>query len=237
MDKLYIVMPVYNEEGTIEKVVDEWCPVVDAIGNGSKLVIFNDGSTDGTSAILEGVKNKYPNMVITDKENTGHGPTCIAAYQFAIAEGANWVFQTDSDGQTSVNDFRFFWEKRKDYDFVIGHRANRKDGLARVLISRILKFTLLILFKVSIQDANAPFRLMNADRLRLHLPLIPDHFFIPNTLLSVMITRNREKVLWRNISFSPRSSGKSSLPLIRLSGLGIKLIKQLFEIKGLKLPQ
>ena len=62
MDKLYIVMPAYNEEGAIAKVVDEWHAVVESIGHGSKLVIFNDGSKDNTLNVLENIKNKYPNL-------------------------------------------------------------------------------------------------------------------------------------------------------------------------------
>lgn len=237
MDKLFIVMPAYNEEGTIEAIAQEWHSVVDSIGNGSKLVIFNDGSTDGTSVILNRIKNKYPNMMIIDKENTGHGPTCVVAYKFAVDQGADWVFQTDSDGQTESGEFWNFWEKRNDYDFIIGYRAKRADGLARILISKILKLALLLIFNVSVKDANAPFRLMKADQLHMYLPAIPSDFFIPNVLLSVMVTKNKKKILWREISFARRTSGQTSIPLIRFGGLGIKLIKQLYKMRDLELPQ
>ena len=50
MDKLYIVIPAYNEEENIENVVNDWYPVVTAHdGNGeSRLLIINDGSKDST---------------------------------------------------------------------------------------------------------------------------------------------------------------------------------------------
>ena len=53
MDKLYIVMPAYNEEANIEKTIEEWYPVVSQVGNGSKLVIVDDGSKDTTYKTME----------------------------------------------------------------------------------------------------------------------------------------------------------------------------------------
>lgn len=54
------------------------------------------------------------------RENEGHGPTLIRGYKQALAEHADFIFQTDSDGQTNPNEFESFWEKRHDYDAVFG---------------------------------------------------------------------------------------------------------------------
>lgn len=235
-DKLYIVMPVYNEGGAIEKVVAEWHSIVDSTGNGSKLVVLNDGSTDDTSAILERIKKNYPNMTVVNKNNTGHGPTCMTAYKFAVAEKADWVFQTDSDGQTKSGDFRSFWERRGDFHFIIGWRKDRKDGLARWCVSRTLKLAVWVTFGMAMKDVNAPFRLMHVERLRRYLPLIPDDYFLPNTLLSIMFAKNNEKIIWQEISFIPRTSGRSSVPFMRVAGMGIKLLSQLYKMRNMKLP-
>ena len=53
MDKLYIVIPAYNEEENIEAVIKEWYPIVERIGNGSRLVIIDDGSKDSTYSIMK----------------------------------------------------------------------------------------------------------------------------------------------------------------------------------------
>lgn len=52
MDSIYIVMPAYNEEGNIEKVVEQWYPILEGKGEGSRLVIADNGSTDRTHEIL-----------------------------------------------------------------------------------------------------------------------------------------------------------------------------------------
>lgn len=230
-------MPAYNEEAGIAKVVDEWHAVVESVGKGSKLVIFNDGSKDNTFGILQNIRNKYPNLIIMNKDNTGHGPTCTAAYQYAVTEGADWVFQTDSDGQTKSEDFYLFWEKRNRYDFIIGWRAKRRDSQERRFVTQVLKGVLFMIFKVLVKDANTPFRLMKADRLRRYLPVIPADFFLVNSLLSVMIIKNKEKLLWQKISFFSRASGRSSLPLIKFGKLGINLITQLYKLRNIRLPE
>ena len=54
MDKLFIVIPAYNEETNIRRTIDEWYPIVEKYnGDGqSRLVIINDGSKDNTYQIL-----------------------------------------------------------------------------------------------------------------------------------------------------------------------------------------
>ena len=52
-DKLYIVMPAYNEQANIETVVQQWHPVVEKVGADSRLMIVNDGSKDNTINIIK----------------------------------------------------------------------------------------------------------------------------------------------------------------------------------------
>ena len=69
MDKLYIVIPAYNEQETIQSVIEDWHPVAVAAGAESRLVIIDDGSKDNTYAMLKEAEAKltgeglrgYPN--------------------------------------------------------------------------------------------------------------------------------------------------------------------------------
>ena len=56
MDSLYIVMPAYNEEVNIEKVVEEWYKILEGKSDDSKLIIADFGSKDRTHEILENLK-------------------------------------------------------------------------------------------------------------------------------------------------------------------------------------
>ena len=81
-------------------------------------------------------------------------------YHPCFRHGADFVFQTDSDGQTLPSEFEQFWDQREAWDMVIGWRNNRQDGGSRIFVTRILRLVIRICFGVSVKDANTPFRLM-----------------------------------------------------------------------------
>ena len=103
MDKLYIVIPAYNEKDNIERTVNDWYPIIEKYkDNGeSRLVVINDGSKDNTYEILCRLAKTRPLLLPLTKTNGGHGSTVLHGYRFAIEQGADFVFQTDADGQTN----------------------------------------------------------------------------------------------------------------------------------------
>ena len=161
MDKLYIVIPAYNEEENIAQVVDDWYPVVEKYnGDGeSRLVIIDDGSKDNTYEILKTCAEERPLMLPLTKPNGGHGATVLYGYHYALEHGADYIFQTDSDGQTLPEEFPPFWEERENYDMVIGWRRGRQDGGSRVFVTKTLKAVIKVCFGVTVTDANTPYRL------------------------------------------------------------------------------
>lgn len=132
-------MPAYNEAENIEETIKQWYPVVEKLSLGgaeSILVIANDGSKDNTFAIMEGLKEKYPLFEPLDKANSGHGATVLYLYRHAIENGADYIFQTDSDGQTNPDEFWQMWENREKYDFQIGHRLEDKMEKVEFLLQK-----------------------------------------------------------------------------------------------------
>ena len=176
MDKLYIVIPAYNEEANIEQVIRDWYSVVEKVGGESRLVIIDDGSKDSTFARMEALAKELPMFIPVTKRNQGHGATVLYGYHYALKAGADYVFQTDSDGQTLPKEFWDFWQKRADYAMVIGHRKGRQDGFSRVFVTKTLKLVCRLCFHVTVTDANTPFRLMEAKTLKENLGLVPKDF-------------------------------------------------------------
>ena len=75
-------------------------------------------------------REKYPQLRNgKKKENQGHGATILYGYRCAIAEGADYIFQTDSDGQTLPEEFWKLWEDRKKCGLLIG-KQKKKTGTA-----------------------------------------------------------------------------------------------------------
>lgn len=230
-DKLYIVMPAYNEEENIETVVKEWHEVVERIGNDSKLVIFNDGSKDNTSAKLHELEKTYPHLVGVDKANSGHGATVLYAYNYCIEKGADYIFQTDSDGQTLPSEFYPFWEQRANYVAHIGHRNHRQDGFSRVFVTKTLKFVIWVVFGEKVTDANTPFRLMKREILEKYVPQIPKDFNLSNVILSVLLVHNKENIKFTPITFRPRQGGVNSINFKKICKIGQQAVKDFRQIK------
>ncbi len=113
-DTLYIVVPAYNEQDNIENVVNEWYEVLKLAGKDSRLVIVDDGSRDNTYEILQELAKSRPQLTAITKPNSGHGATILYAYNYAVQAGADFVFQTDSDGQTRTAEFTEFWQQRNE---------------------------------------------------------------------------------------------------------------------------
>jgi glycosyltransferase involved in cell wall biosynthesis len=224
-------MPAYNEEENIQKTIEEWYPIVQKIGNNSKLVIVDDGSKDDTFLIMNKLHLQYPDFIPLTKSNSGHGATLIYAYNYALENQARWIFQTDSDGQTSPDEFWKFWENRNDFDFIIGSRTNRQDGFSRIIVTKILKIIVWICFGVSVKDANTPFRLMNSSKLESLLSFIPEKSFLSNVVISALAVRFKYRVKWLPITFVPRTGGKSFLHVGNITRIGIKAIRDFNEIR------
>jgi glycosyltransferase involved in cell wall biosynthesis len=217
-------MPAYNEQDNIRTIVSEWHPVVEQIGSLSRLLIVNDGSKDDTFRCLSDLQKHYPQLIAIDKTNSGHGATCLFAYRKAIDSNADFVFQTDSDGQTRPEDFGAFWEKRKEYDFIIGVRKERQDGFIRILVTRVLRLLVWLAFGEWVKDANTPFRLMKTNRLSEILKVVPEDFFLCNVAISTIAIKWKMRCKWLPITFRSRQGGINSINLKRIFKIGWKAI-------------
>ena len=233
MNKIYFVMPAYNEAANIEKTIGQWYTVIEALaseGHQAKLIIANDGSKDDTFSIMQGLRSKYPLFEPIDKPNSGHGATILLLYRYAIEHGADYIFQTDSDGQTNPEEFWQMWKERQEYDFQIGYRRGRKDGLSRVFVTKVLRLVVWLMFHEWVTDANTPFRLMRSERLQKILEVIPQDFFLSNVAISAIAVKWNYKIGWYNITFKPRQGGINSINMKRVFKIGWKALGDFKEI-------
>ncbi len=231
MDTLYIVMPAYNEEANIEAVVEQWYPILEGKSEDSRFVIADAGSTDRTHEILEGLKTKYSKLITLEDTERYHGPKLMALYDYAIQNKADFIFQTDSDGQTDPEEFHTFWNEREQYDGIFGYRPVRGDGAVRKLVEKVVCLLLKLYFKVDVPDANAPFRLMKAETLKRYMGRLPQDFNIPNIMFTTFFVRYNEKTKFNEISFKPRQAGVNSINIPRIIKIGWKALGDFSRFK------
>ena len=232
MDTLYIVMPAYNEEENIESVVRSWYPVLEGKSESSRLVIADSGSRDRTHEILEQLRSgEFPQLEILHTDNQYHGPKVIALYKYAIANGADYIFQTDSDGQTDPEEFGAFWKARRKYAGIFGNRKVRGDGKDRAFVEKVVCALVLLYFGVKIPDANAPFRLMKAETVAKYIDKLPEDYNLPNIMLTTFFVYYKEKVSFKEITFKQRSAGKASLNIPKITKIGLHALSDFRRFK------
>lgn len=228
---LYIVMPAYNEEENIENTVSQWYPLLEGKSVKSRLVIADSGSTDSTHKILENMKQEYQNLEVLTATGKSHGSKVIALYKYAILQGVDYIFQTDSDGQTNPDEFEKFWDMRCNYDAILGCRQSRGDGKVREFIQHIVCFLLRLYFGVRVPDANAPFRLMKTTIIKKYIDRFEPDYDLPNIMLTMFFSYYNEKVLFMPISFKSRQGGTNSINIRRILKIGWKALRDFKKFK------
>ncbi len=238
METIYFVMPAYNEADNIEYVLKQWYPVIERINRENhavaRLVIADDGSKDCTFQKMQSLSasGQFPFFEPITKPNGGHGQTVLFLYRYALDRGADYIFQTDSDGQTQPEEFWQLFENRNQYDFQIGYRKGRQDGWTRILVTKILKIIVLLLFKVWVTDANTPFRLMQKDKLRAIMQILPPDYFLSNVAISAIAKKWKYNVKFYPITFKPRQGGVNSINFKRIIKIGVRALRDFRHINN-----
>jgi glycosyltransferase involved in cell wall biosynthesis len=148
-----IVVPTYNNQLTIGDVIKDILKIT------SKLVVVDDGSTDGTHILL----SEIPGLtVITHEQNLGKGAALLSGFSFVARSGNDYAITMDGDGQHLTADLPKFLKEIKKYPeaLIIGQR--NLTGWGRRLKSRVLRahsnFWVWILTQQWVGDSQCGFR-------------------------------------------------------------------------------
>lgn len=183
-------------------------------------MVADSGSVDKTHEILLSLKEKYPKLEVLPDTLKQHGPKLIALYKYAIEKKADFIFQTDSDGQTDPAEFAAFWDLRNEYDAILGNRVVRGDGKSRKFVENFLCFLLRLHFGVKVKDSNAPFRLMRSSLVGKYVGRFREDYNLPNVMLTTFFAYYKEKYTLREITFKPRQGGKNSINIKKIIKIG-----------------
>ena len=222
-DRLCVVMPVYNERDAIGPVLEKWHAALDGLGIDFEIRPYNDGSKDDTLAVMEATAGRLDRRVaVRNKPNGGHGNTILTGYREAAADGFDWVFQIDSDDEMGPEKFGELWERRNEYDFLVGIRDGRRQALPRKVVSFVSRLCVRIFYGKGVWDVNTPYRLMRVSAFRGFYAAIPLTTFAPNVILSGLAARHRLRMFEMPVPQHDRTTGEVSIKKW-------KLLKSLIE--------
>ena len=161
-----IVIPAYNEEKAIGKVLENINKVLKDSIKSYELVVVDDSSSDKT--VQE--SKKHGTKVIKHILNTGSGGATATGLSYAYQKKFNVAATIDADGQHKAEDLLRGLEiiTNSDTDLLIGSRLINKDGMSRVKVigNKGLSYITYLLFGVKVTDSQSGLRIYSSKALK-----------------------------------------------------------------------
>jgi glycosyltransferase involved in cell wall biosynthesis len=154
-----IFFPAYNDEGSIATLVRKALALLPHLTHDYEVIVVNDGSRDGTAAVLEALARTEPRLrVLHHPRNRGYGGALQTGFLHATKD---LIFYTDGDGQYDVDELTKLLPLLGDeIDVVNGYKLKRADDQRRIVLGGIYKLLARTLFGLPIRDVDCDFRLL-----------------------------------------------------------------------------
>ena len=226
--RLSVIMPVYNEEGAIVAAVDEVRQQVLVLIPESELIVVDDGSRDSTGKLLDDLSAADERITVIHQANGGHGAALLTGLNAARGE---YVFLIDSDRQIPLNSFKSAWtEIMAGRDAVFGVRRRRYDPALRLYLSRVIRHSVNVLFRIRLHDANAPYKLFRRGIWNETRDCVPDGTLAPSLFLAIAAKRRGYNILEIDVTHKERDTGEVTLRHVRLLKFCAKGLSQMLRL-------
>jgi glycosyltransferase involved in cell wall biosynthesis len=229
---LSVVVPIKDEVDNLRPLHERLRAALDPLCEGGltaklrdyEIVIIDDGSIDGSFALLEEMAAGNPRLrVVRLRRNFGQTPALLAGIDFSRGD---IIVTMDGDLQNDPADIPMLLDKLNEgYDAVFGLRANRQDGFVmRKLPSYFGNWLIRAVTGVYIKDMGCTLRALRRD-LAEGLPLYGElHRFIP-----VLVQQQGARVVQVPVQHHPRTAGRTKYGITRT----VRVILDLMTVKFL----
>lgn len=226
MKSVLIIIPAYNEQDNIKRVVDNLIqnyPQYD-------YVIVNDGSRDNTKKICQ--ENGY--RLLDLPVNLGLAGGFQAGMKYAYQMGYDYAIQFDADGQHRPEYIAPIMEKMEDgYDIVIGSRfvEAKKDSSLRMIGSRMISLAIKLTTGAKINDPTSGMRMFNKAMIKecaLNMNYGPE----PDTVS--FLVKNGAKVAEVQAQMDERIAGESYLNMMNSIKYMIRMLISIVVIQNFR---
>lgn len=209
--RVLIIIPAYNEEKNIEKVVDN------IINNYSQYdyVVINDGSKDHTRDLCRKKGYQYINLSI----NLGIGGAVQTGYKYARDKNYDMAVQIDGDGQHDIA----YLEKMVqiidsgEADIVIGSRFLEREGFQSSITRRIGIKILSVFIRLctgkKIKDVTSGFRVVNRRFIDIYADNYPMDYPEPEAIVEAVMYGGR--ICEYPVIMRERENGNSSISFVK----------------------
>lgn len=210
MPDLSIIVPVFNEEGSLEELHRQITSVETETNQAFEIVFVDDGSKDNSWDVLKKIAAANDNVkCIRFRRNFGKAAALRAG---AVETTAPLVMTMDADLQDDPAEIpRFIETLGEDYDLISGWKEKRNDPLGKTLPSKVFNWLIGLMTGVKLHDHNCGFKLYRReifDEVKLYGEM---HRFVP-----VLATAKGFRVTEISVNHRAREHGVSKYGLERL---------------------
>lgn len=224
VSSLSLVLPMYNEEENIERMVEGCLGLGAVVAHEVEVVIVNDASTDKSGEIADRLASEHPEVrVIHHPKNRKLGGTLRTGFAAASKE---YVLYMDSDLPIKMDDIPPAFALLDGADMVIGYRISRAEGVRRAVMSYVYNRMIRLSFGLKVRDVNFSFKLFKRTLLD-KITLCSEGSFIDAEFL-IEATRAGCRIREHGFNYYPREKGVSNL-----SGMDV-VLKILGEMSDYK---
>lgn len=219
---LSIVIPAYNEKESLPTLLRKIDDVVKQMNLQYEIVVVDDGSSDGTDAVLKELKPQLPELrAILFRKNYGKSAALSEGFKFSRGE---IIITMDSDLQDDPAEIPNLLKKLDEgYDLVSGWKKKRYDPLSKTIPSRLFNRVTSMLSGIRLHDFNCGLKAYRRDVLSEIHVYGELHRFIP-----VLAHWHGFKVSEIPVQHHPRQYGKSKFGITRFFYGFLDLITVLF---------
>lgn len=176
--ELSVVIPVFNEEGSLRELLAEVEPIARAITPDYEILFVDDGSKDGSFAILDAMRRANPRVIVW-KLDRNHGLSSAAHCGFNRARG-RIISTLDADLQNDPADLpRLYAEIQGGADMVCGWRQVRQDPFVKRASSKIANAFRSGRTGDGIHDVTCPLKMFRRQVREVFYPFNGLHRFLP----------------------------------------------------------
>ncbi|MEK6839521.1 MAG: glycosyltransferase family 2 protein [Nanoarchaeota archaeon] len=213
-EKVTVLIPAYNEESIIRRLVSDTLIVVGAYTKHFEVLVIDDGSTDRTFDELKKIKNKNL-RIVQNRKNIGKTMTIL--HGFTLAQGSIVSF-IDADYQYDPRDLPKVIEKVKNgADLCVGYREQRQDPVYRKFMSFFFNMFDRLLLGIKIRDVNSGLKAFRKESFKtITIRYLSARWFIDTEILSRYYHKNY-KVEEVPIRHYRRGDGLSKVNCIKLA--------------------
>ena len=201
MKSITIIIPVYNEELSINSLYSELKPIVDNHFNEYEVIFIDDGSNDSSFKIINEISSSDPN-VIAIKLNRNYGKSDALNEGFKIAK-YDYIITLDADLQDDPNEIiKLVDILDEGWDCVSGWKKNRKDPLSKTIPSFFFNKFVNFLSGLKLHDLNCGIKSYKKDAIQSINVYGGLHRYIP-----LLLFNNGYKVTEYIVNHRPRLHG------------------------------